>query len=93
MEGGQLDREIEGLMGSGSLIMGSESQGLPKHFTYMRYNVELTSSGFGELGLGDIDPRAVQQMDSVDHMDKLLKIGKAVGEQQVRAAHFDGFVA
>ena len=93
IEGGQLDREIEGLMGSGSLIMGSESQGLPKHFTYMRYNVELTSSGLGKLGLGDIDPRAVQQMDSVDHMDKLLKIGKAVGEQQVRAEHFDGFVA
>ena len=93
MEGGQLDREIEGLMGSGSLIMGSESQGLPKHFTYMRYNVELSSSGLGALGLGDIDPGAVQQMDSVDHMDKLLKIGKAVGEQQVRAEHFEGFLA
>lgn len=93
LEGGQLDREIEGLMGAGSLIIGGESGGLPKHFTYMRYNCELTSSGLGELGLAHVDPGDVQQMDSVEHIDTLLEIGKAVGERQVKAHHFDGFLA
>lgn len=91
LEGGHLDREIETLMGEGSLIVGAESTGLPKHFTYMRYNAELTANGLSALGLTDIDPRDVQQMDSVDHIDKLQQIGKTIGERQVKPEHFDGF--
>lgn len=40
-------------------------------FTYVRYNAELPSEWLGRHGLGHIDPRDVQRLDSTSHMDEL----------------------
>jgi hypothetical protein len=82
--GAMLDREIGDLMKTRGPVE-------PRLFTYMRYNAELTKEGLTELGVGDIVPEHVQKLDSVEYMDELQRVGKAVGEQQVRVEHFDGF--
>lgn len=64
----------------------------PRLFTYARYNAELTRDGLDELGLSDVVPEHVQKLDSVEFMDELQRVGRAVAEQQVKAEHFDGFV-
>ena len=58
----------------------------------MRYNAELTEKGLKNLGLSGIEPKHVQQMDSVKHIPELKRVGSAVGEQRVNAEHFAGFV-
>ena len=65
----------------------------PRLFTYMRYNAELTEDGLGSLGLGDIDPASVRSLDSIDHVDDLLRIGAAVAERRVALDHFEGFLS
>jgi hypothetical protein len=87
--GADLDREV------GSLIDSADrpSRGiLPKLFTYARYNAELTLDALSELGLPYVRPEHVQKLDSVEHMDQLQQIGRAVGAK-VTSAHFEGFLA
>ena len=61
-------------------------------FTYVRYNAELTRAGLDDLGLQDINAEDVEQMDSVEHIDKLQKVGMAIAEQKVKEDHFKGFL-
>jgi predicted acylesterase/phospholipase RssA len=89
--GDVLDREVH------SMVVGSGAHGSggpvdPKLFTYLRYNVELTRPGLSVLGLGDLDPRDVQKLDSVEHKDALRKIGESLGAQRVKLDHFNGFL-
>jgi hypothetical protein len=79
-----LDREV------GDLKM-AEGPVSPKLFTYVRYSAELSYGGLSELGLADIRPEDVQQLDSVEHIDKLRRVGQAVAKQ-VQREHFDKFV-
>jgi uncharacterized protein len=44
-----------------------------------------------KLGFDDIDPAEVGQMDSVDHIDDLSRIGRRLA-QEVRLEHFGHFV-
>jgi hypothetical protein len=83
--GAQLDREIEAL-----LETDPNSMGLPKLFTYMRYNADLSHGGLAALKLGHIAPEQVQQMDSTRHIPQLKAVGSAAADQ-ISAAHFDGF--
>jgi hypothetical protein len=64
---------------------------MPKLFTYVRYNCELTRYGLDELQLKDIEPANVQMLDSVDHVADLQRIGQAVAATQVRENHFSRF--
>ncbi|MEG8181715.1 patatin [Nocardia terpenica] len=82
--GAVLDREIGDLRGDDDGLPG------PRHFTYLRYNAELTPKGLAELGLPDIDPAGVQKLDSVDHIDELRRIGRRVAGR-ITAEHFEGF--
>lgn len=86
--GPALDREVGTMM-----LTEAEEQRevLPKLFTYLRYNAELSATGLAELGLGDIRPEKVQRLDSIDHMDDLRRVGEAVA-RQVRPEHFAGFL-
>lgn len=87
--GAQLDREV------GTLMMTADEERLasfPKLFTYMRYKVELSPEGLGELGLGNIAPENVQKLDSIAHMDDLRRVGEAVA-RQVQRDHFAGFLS
>ena len=60
-------------------------------FLYARYNADLTREGLNDLGCKDIDPENVQKLDSIEHMDELLRVGRAVGAQ-VSLDHFGSFV-
>ncbi len=84
LAGDPLDREV------GDLI-GGQGPAQPKLFTYVRYNAELSRSGLDALGLKNIEPKAVQALDSVAHIAELQALGKAVAGK-VQAAHFDGFI-
>jgi uncharacterized protein len=50
----------------------------PKLFTYLRYNAELTAEWLGRHGLGHINPRDVQRLDSTSHMAELQQVGRKV---------------
>jgi hypothetical protein len=53
-----------------------------------RYNAELTKRGLDELNLPMLKPQDLQRLDDVKHMDKLVRLGRAVGAAQVRPEHF-----
>jgi hypothetical protein len=64
----------------GDMISRGGGPVTPKLFRYSRYNAELTKFGLETLGLTDIEPANVQQMDSVAHVDDLRKVGRAVAD-------------
>lgn len=55
-----------------------------RHFSYVRYNANLTDEGLLSLGLAHIDSDHVRQMDSVKYIPQLREVGRAVGESQVK---------
>ncbi len=83
--GDHLDREVGTMIGKKGPIQ-------TKLFTYLRYNAELTKQGLADLGLASINPRDVQQLDSVDHVSGLQAVGRAVAEQRVRLEHYRQFL-
>ncbi|GKS59893.1 hypothetical protein YTPLAS18_34200 [Nitrospira sp.] len=84
LAGHRLDREVGDLVGAKGPVS-------PKLFTYVRYNAELSRLGLNDLGLSDIKPEDVQQLDSVQHIDKLQRVGQAVARFKVFPEHFAGF--
>lgn len=81
--------EIDGEVGD---LIGSKGPVDSKLFTYLRYDVELTKEGLNKLdGLQNINVEHVQQIDSVQYMDELETIGKALAKK-VKPEHFDNFV-
>ena len=74
-------------------MRGMAGPAVPKLFTYMRYNAELTREGFDDLGLAasGIQPEDVQALDSVEHIAQMQIVGKAVVEKEVKSEHFQGF--
>jgi hypothetical protein len=86
--GDELDMEI------GDLVDNSGSMSRPVTsplFTYVRYNAELTRKGLDKFGLNNIEPKDVHKLDSVKHIKKLQRVGRAVASKQVVASHFRGF--
>ena len=79
LAGAPLDGEVGALMGG---------SGLPPLFTYARYNAELTRNGLDALGLPDVQPKGVQRMDGVQHLDDLRRVGQAAAAQ-VLPQHFE----
>jgi uncharacterized protein len=86
LNGGQIDREV-------SDVIGDRGHGpaMPKLFTYMRYNADLTRAGLDALGLPLIEPRNVQKLDSVAHIAELQEVGRAVA-REINIDHFAGFL-
>lgn len=86
LHGGEIDQEVMDLKGD----IGPGS--LPgKLFTYLRYNADLSRAGLDALGLRDIEPANVQQMDSVQYIEQLQQVGRAVAKE-FNLAHFAGFL-
>jgi hypothetical protein len=86
--GDAIDSEV------GALLAGSGTErdgGIPKLFTYLRYNAELSREGLDRIGLRSIEPANVLNLDSVQHMGELQEVGRAVADG-VKPEHFDGFV-
>jgi patatin-like phospholipase/acyl hydrolase len=79
-----LDAEVETVIDQGI-------PGVPKLFTYTRYNPDLSREGLKALDLANIDPAHVQQMDAVEYLGEMQQVGRALAKQKVKAAHFTGF--
>lgn len=79
--GGAIDREIGDQIPrrNGKKIPLRENLG--RAFLYARYNAELTRAGLDALGLKRVKPKHVRKMDSVEHIDDLLAVGKAAARQ------------
>jgi hypothetical protein len=84
--GAAIDRELGAMLD----VDGATAE-LPKLFTYVRYNADLSRRGLDELGLGGLEPEQVQRMDSVKYIPQLQQVGRAVA-RDVKADHFAGFV-
>ena len=84
LAGDLLDREIGSVIGQGI-------PDVPKLFTYARYNAELSREGLDALGLEHINPRHVQQIDSVDHIGEMQEVGRTLAQQKVKSEHFAAF--
>lgn len=63
-----------------------------RHFSYVRYNADLSTEGLDTLGLPHIDSDDVRQMDSVEFISQLREVGRAAGQQVNVAAHFGSFI-
>jgi uncharacterized protein len=88
LAGDPLDRELGSLIpGRGPLAEGQQL------FTYLRYNAELTREGLDAIGCHDIEPEAVQKLDSIEAIPELLAVGTAVAEHKLKPSHFAGFRA
>jgi hypothetical protein len=85
--GDPIDREVGDLIGTVGLLRDGQ-----KLFTYLRYNAELTREGLDALGCADIEPEAVQKLDSIDSILELRAVGKRVAETKVMERHFEGFL-
>jgi len=86
LNGGLVDLEVMDLIGP--IGRGPVS---PKLFTYMRYNADLSRDGLNKLGLPQIKPENVQQLDSTAHIKEIQQVGKAVA-REVNIKHFQGFL-
>lgn len=85
--GGRIDREFGDMVAPAA---GPANWSGTKLFSYLRYDADLSRPGLDALGLPHIDPDHVQQMDSVQYMADIRKVGEAAA-RQVQAAHFAGF--
>jgi len=62
----------------------SAGLGANKLLTYQRITVSLTRRRLDGLGLHDIDPEKVHQLDAADQIGNLQRIGAAVAREQVK---------
>jgi len=60
------------------------------HFSYLRYDADLSIEGLRRSGLGHVDAANVARIDSVSAMEHLADVGRSAAEA-VRREHFDGF--
>jgi uncharacterized protein len=81
--GAPIDRELGDLIPAEPL-----EQNLGRRFLYARYNAELTSKWLTDHKLGDVDPSQVAQLDSVEHIKDLIRVGQVVADG-VKIEHFN----
>ncbi len=92
--GAPIDRELGDMIPLDSndkmLSLDSDAE---RHFSYVRYNADLSEAGLEALGLTDIDSEDVRKMDSVEFIPQLRRVGNVVGEKQVNVKeHFKNFI-
>ncbi|MEB3156683.1 MAG: patatin-like phospholipase family protein [Cyanobacteriota bacterium] len=64
----------------------------PKQFAYVRYDPLTTQKALDALGLNDVSAAAMQQMDDVDLIPDLYRLGQVYAEHFLRRDHLKGFV-
>ena len=83
-----IDREIDDLVARGDDGMpASLDEDSGRQFLYARYNAELSSSWLAKRGLQDVNPTSVAQLDSIDNIDDLVRVGQALAKE-VKIEHF-----
>ncbi|HKR13166.1 MAG TPA: patatin-like phospholipase family protein [Pyrinomonadaceae bacterium] len=86
--GADIDEEIGDLIprdDGGNVI--SLDQNLGRSFLYARYNADLSAKWLNSRGLGDIDAAQVSQLDSVEHVKDLVRVGQSVADD-LKIEHF-----
>jgi len=68
----------------GETALDRMSAGAQKLVTYQRVTVGLTRQRLDQLGLHDVDPVKVREMDAVDQIPNMQRLGAAVAKEQVR---------
>jgi hypothetical protein len=58
--------------------------GAKKLLTYQRITVSLTRKRLDGLGLNDVDPAKVRELDAADQIDNMQRVGAAVAKEQVK---------
>jgi len=74
-----------------ALNLVSSKLGAQKLVTYQRITVGLTRERLDQLGLQDVDPVKVREMDAADQIPNLQRLGAAVAKEQVRMEAFRKF--
>ena len=83
-----IDREF------GDMVMApgaTANASVGKQFAYLRYDPDVSQAGLEALGLGGIDARKVQVMDSVRNIAEIQKVGQTYAERHVLIDHLRGF--
>jgi uncharacterized protein len=78
-----------GIPGDDALEQMSVGLGGKKLLTYQRITVGLTRQRLDGLGLSDVDPARVREMDAVDQIPNMMRVGAAVAQEQV---HMDRLI-
>lgn len=81
----------QGIPGEDALTRVGAELSPQKLLTYQRITVGLTRQRLDQLGLSDVDPVKVREMDAVDQILNLQRIGAAVAKEQVRMAALERF--
>jgi uncharacterized protein len=87
--GGPLDREVGDMV---TRAGAPPTSSVPKLFSYLRYDPDVSRAGLDLLGLIDVDEAAVQRMDSTAHITQIQSVGRAYAQQKLRPEHLLGFV-
>ncbi len=69
----------------------SAGLGPGKLLTYQRITIELTRQRLDGLGLQDIDPTKVRELDAVDQIPNMQRVGEAVAKEQVHMERLISF--
>ena len=86
--GGSIDREFGCML---STEGGAANWSGSKLFSYVRYDPDVSPQGLAELGLAGTSTQAMQELDAVQHMPQIQRVGQAFAQQQVSLAHLKGF--
>lgn len=92
--GASIDRELGDMvpLDKAGIPTGLSSDA-GRHFTYIRYNADLSEEGLDKMGFTNINSRDIVEMDVVDNMPDLRAIGKHCGQTQVDVkSHFRHFL-
>jgi hypothetical protein len=88
VHGAPIDRELGDLIprdNAGNPVSLSENLG--RDFLYARYNAELSARWLSAHGLGEVDAAKVAKLDSVEHINDLIRVGRVLGEE-IKLEHF-----
>ncbi|MGB9237193.1 MAG: patatin-like phospholipase family protein [Terriglobales bacterium] len=87
----EISKTPAGTPSESALTHVSDGLAATKLLTYQRITIELTRERLDKLGLTDIDPVKVREMDAVDQIPNMQRVGKAVAAEQVRMARLIRF--
>ena len=89
VHGAPIDAEVGDLIprdDAGNMV--PLEQDLGRRFLYVRYNAELTAKWLSDHGLGDVDAAQVSKLDSVEHINDLVRVGQKLADD-VKTEHFN----
>ena len=92
--GAPIDREMDNLvpMDEDGNALGIDNDA-GRHFSYIRYNADLSQESLNSIGLSHIESDDVREMDSTKYIPQLREVGKKTGELQVNvSSHFKYFL-